>query len=379
MRSSVSFSARRLAVSLVAALALTAVSVGTVAAARPGAHQQSEAPATPAGPTLVPGSLEFLGNAPSLPALVADHEGFFEKNGVNVHVTQVGFGEQDSLFATGNYPITAQAPWDVAKSIAAGDCLKFLSTTAGIPALSLLEIRTADKDKYKSYKDLQGQKIGIPGFGTATWGAFATILKSVDGIDAMTYFDPIEADSSTLLALLDQGQIEAAMPFTPVSVIAPQTQPDKYTILFDMENYFEQQTGQPLLLVGLTARCDWLDANADKVPGVIAGLDEAAQWINDNGATMFADPYYGPILQASGVADQTGADAWAQKLATHYYFDSSAYTQDWIDTQYQFINDSVCTLIDGAPPAVDQIFYQPTIVQPSGSGSPAPASASPGA
>src|SRR4051795_12711115 len=113
MRSSVSFSARRLAVSLVAVLALTAVSVGTVAAARPGAHQQSEAPATPAGPTLVPGSIEFLGNATSLPALVADHEGFFANHGVNVHVTQVGFGEQDSLFATGNYPITAQAPWDV--------------------------------------------------------------------------------------------------------------------------------------------------------------------------------------------------------------------------------------------------------------------------
>jgi ABC-type nitrate/sulfonate/bicarbonate transport system substrate-binding protein len=283
----------------------------------------------------------------------------------------VGFGEQDSLFATGNYPITAQAPWDVAKSIANGDCLKFVSTTAGIPALSLLEIRTADKDKYKSYKDLQGQKIGIPGFGTATWGAFATILKSVDGIDAMTYFQPIEADSSTLLALLDQGQIEAAIPFTPVSVIAPQTQPDKYTIIFDMENYFEQQTGQPLLLVGLTARCDWLDANADKVPGVIAGLDDAAQWINDNASTMFADPYYGPILQASGVADQTGADAWAQKLAQHYYFDSSAYTQDWIDSQYKFINDSVGTLIDGAPPPVDQIFDLATIVAPAGSGAPA--------
>jgi len=71
------------------------------------------------------------------------------------------------------------------------------------------------------------------------------------------------------------------------------------------------------------------------------------------------------------------ADAWAAKLATHYYFDSSAYTQDWIDAQYKFINDSVGTLIDGTPPTVDQIFDLSTIVAPSGSG--APASASPGA
>jgi ABC-type nitrate/sulfonate/bicarbonate transport system substrate-binding protein len=311
-----------------------------------------------AAPAASQAPIEWLGNATSMPAIVGDHEGIFTKHGLSLKVTTVGFAEQDSLFATGNYPLTAQSPWDVAKAVLAGDNLKFVNTTAGPLATSLLIVRAADKDKYKTYKDLKGAKIGVPGFGTATWGAFTTILKTVDGIEAKSYFQPVEADSPTLVALLDQKQIEAALPFAQVGVLA-QSQPDKYQIIFDMVQYWKEKTGQVLLLGGLTARGDWLDKNADKVKGLVAGLDEAGTWIKANASKLYADPFYGPFMKAGGVGDQRQADAWAGELAKGYYGDSSMYTQAWIDNQMKFINDGVGALIDKAPPPADKIFYKP--------------------
>ena len=145
-----------------------------VVAACTGAAPSVAPSATPA-PTV-----EFLGNSTQLPPFVAQTEGLYE--GVSVNVTKVGFGEQSALFATGNYPITSMAPWEVAQANNQGDDLRLISTAGAVYAYNPVIIRRSDEATYTTFTGqvarlTQPNQIACVGQdGNVTYSSGSTIL-----------------------------------------------------------------------------------------------------------------------------------------------------------------------------------------------------------
>lgn len=305
-------------------------------------------------------TVEVRLNPSQVATAVAQEEGLFEN--LNVKYTKVGYGESAALFLANRDAIGFESPWEVARFRAEGEDISFFGTAGALNFWNGVIIRKADADKYKSIKDLVGKKLGQPGFGSGTWQAFEIIAKSVDGIDAKTQFQLVEADPGALLGLLQKGEIDAALNFAGQAATAMAS--DEFELLYSFTRTWEKATGQPLIINGVIGRRDFLEKNPDVARRFIEGTNRGVQWMKEHPEALRPGGKY---------ADWTRGEGWHRDAATtdlivkllqdgKWYFTQDLYTNAWVDSTYQFIQQGKGVLAPEVPPK-DEVFFLPERLQ----------------
>jgi ABC-type nitrate/sulfonate/bicarbonate transport system substrate-binding protein len=292
----------------------------------------------------------------AIPAFVAEAEGFF--GDTEVEVTTVGYEEAESLLIAGQTQIAWIGPLDTAQFASEGEDFRYISTAGALNMYNGVVIRAEDADQYQTIEDLAGMRLGIPGFGTGTWASFDVFARTYFGIDDPEEdFDVITADSGALLALLERGEIDAALLFAASSAAGRYM--DQFETVFSFTEVMQEEYGVPLVVNGPTARADWIEDNPDAVADVIAGLDQAVQWMSENPDAFREDGEYARFAAGDGWhTDEATTDGILSLLADgEWYLTSDAYTDEWRDAVYEVVQAGEGSLVDSVPDE-DAIFAE---------------------
>lgn len=289
-------------------------------------------------------------------ASIAKSEGMFE--GVDVDVKNIGYESSVTGILTGKVQMGSIAPIEVAGLIGEGEDVKYISTAGASQMVSGVAISAGDGGVYSTINDLEGKTLGIPGFGTGTWQTFAVFAKEFYGIDVPEeYFEIVTGDSAALLALLEKGDIDAALLFNAESMAA-QAAPDKFDMLFTFRETLEEETGQPMIANGTVASTEWLEGHQEEVDAVVAGLDEAVRWISDHPEEMASGGKYHDLVEDAGwTINQDVEDAVLAALSDGVWLQTSdAYTDEWRSAIYTLVEAGEGTLVKKVP-APDAIWW----------------------
>jgi ABC-type nitrate/sulfonate/bicarbonate transport system substrate-binding protein len=307
------------------------------------------APAKPAEAEQIP-----LWSSPNaaVPVAVAVQEGFFEELGVNIDL-RVTF-EDEPPFLAGKTPITQISSWEVAKEVAAGEDIMVAGVGGAVRMFHGLAVQPENyPNPYGSVQDLVGKKLGIPGFGTGVWAAFAGFTKFAWDIDAEEDFEITTASPGALLGLLETGQIDGALLFASQTIAAMAT---GFPLVFNFADAWEAETGQPLMIVSWVARTGWLKDNIETMRSINAAMDKAVDWAAAHPEEFNVGGRYEIYARQAGWLNSEETTAllldWLVK-GKHYTKQEDFYTQEWIDAAHKF---SVASLGDSAPPK-DKVFW----------------------
>jgi ABC-type nitrate/sulfonate/bicarbonate transport system substrate-binding protein len=298
-------------------------------------------------------SMDFFMGPTNAPAfLVADGEGFFEEEGIDANVSVTD--EDIAPFLAGQAEVALVAPWEVATFINEGEDIAVFGTAGTITYFNGIAVRAENyPEPYGSIEDLVGTRLGNPGFGTGTWSAFEGFVRSQYGLNATQDFQPVEASPGALLGLIETGEIDGALLFSGQTLSAVGS--GTFELVFRFDEEWASVTGEPLSIATLTARQSWLEENPDLAAAVIRALDSAAEWMADNPQEFGSDGKYSGLAEDAGwLVDDITNQAVQEFIADGtYYTRQSLYTDEYIDSTYQFIE-----IVVEDPPPVEEIFYR---------------------
>lgn len=306
-------------------------------------------------PTEVPTVVVRL-NPSQVSTAVAQEEGLFEN--LNVEYTQVGYGESSPLFLAGDDPIGFESPWEVARFRSEGENISYFGTAGALNFWNGVIIRAEDAGTYSSIEDLVGHTLGHPGFGTGTWQAFEIIMQAVNDIDAQSEFELVQADPGALLALLETGEIDAALNFAGQSATAMAS--EDFELLTSFTQEWQAAEGHPLIINGTIGRRDWLEQNPDVACRFLEGTDAGLQWMKDNPEEFMPGGKYASWTEGEGwFASEATTDLILELLDEGtWYFTQELYTEEWISSVYEFVLQGEGSFADEIAP-MEEVFFMP--------------------
>lgn len=288
-------------------------------------------------------------------AFVAQDEGMFTDAGVDVEVSTVGFDQAASLLIAGNSDLAWMNPLEVAQLASEGEDFRYLSTAGALNMYNGVVVRAADSDKYNDISDLAGARLGQPGFGTGTWTNFEVFADKYYGItDPQSTFSLVTADSGALMAMLETGEIDAALMFAADSASARFS--DKYKTVFSFTEVMQENDGQPLAITGPVATSEWLEANPEKAASVVEGLDNAVAWMAQNTDQFRPGGKYEELATENGwLKDPAATDGILGYVAEMQWFlTSDSFTEEWRQAIQGLVVDGEGVLVESDNvPSVD--------------------------
>jgi ABC-type nitrate/sulfonate/bicarbonate transport system substrate-binding protein len=291
----------------------------------------------------------------AIAAFVADQEGFFE--GANVEIDTTGHDSAAAGLLAGDTQIAWMGPVEAAQFVSEGNDFKYTSTAGALNMWNAVVVLKENAEEFATIEDLKGQKLGISGFGTGVWAAFNVFSDMFFGIaDATTEFENITADSGALLALLEKGEIDAALLHSAEATAARFD--DRFTTLFSFTELLQEELGQPLVITGGVATTEWLDAHPDEIAAVTAGLDKAVDWMIANPDAFDEGGKYADMASDAGwnASDTTKQGILDLLTEGRWFLKSDAYTPEWQDAMYSVVEAGEGTLVEKVP-AQEDIFY----------------------
>ena len=303
------------------------------------------------------GKVRMTVEASAIPAFVAADRGFFD--GIDVEVSEVGYDEVQSLLVSGDTDVAWISPLEAAQFVAEGEEFKYFSTAGAQNMYNGVVVRAEDASTYASIGDLQGKRLGIPGFGTGTWTAFEAFTKAYYGIDdPRSAFDIVTADSGALLALVERGEVDAALLFSGTSAAA-RSLPEFHTI-FSFTEAMQEEAGQPLVVNGSVSTAQWLEDNPDAAASVVEGLDEATRWIQDNPDAFSEGAEYASLAKAAGWLEGPETTSTVQTLIGEgkWFLTSDAFSEEWIDAIFELVEAGEGSIVTEVPER-DRVFLAP--------------------
>jgi NitT/TauT family transport system substrate-binding protein len=266
-----------------ASVAKPAASAPASASAKPAASTSAEASAKPAAsgsaaPVGVPGKLNVSYSAivpMTLPVWVANDEGLFQQNGLDVNLTYIESSKGIPAVIAGEIQVANIGGPETLSAVAGGADLMTVACESPYWPFVMQAVAGIN-----SMQDLKGKKIGVSNFGSASDIATRIALEH-ENIDPNKDVSIIPVGSaSNRIAALKSGAIQAGMSFPPDSYTMEQ---QGFKTIFDMG---------PLHLPGAVAtdtmQRAWANANKTTVQKYVDSLVEALAKIRSDKARSWA-------------------------------------------------------------------------------------------
>lgn len=266
--------ARRLVAAAAALLLLAGCSEGGGADGQAAAGGPDAAGGGDGGPTPVRVASILSGQAGYLTALI-QHLGLGEEHGLALEVTDLGFVEAANALRQDRADVALMSTNSIVGLRAEQD---FDSVVIGPSNWSGNAWVVRQDAPYESFEDLQGERLGnFP--RTAGAYFFSAVLADAQELSIEDDFESVEADVAALVALLENGEVEAANLFEP-HVSRMLTSGD-YRVLVDFDEQFEELLGARPLKAGYAATPEWVEENPEALTGIQAAFADAIQVIKD--------------------------------------------------------------------------------------------------
>ncbi|HUG86972.1 MAG TPA: ABC transporter substrate-binding protein [Euzebya sp.] len=304
---------------------------------------ETEAPedeATTAEPAGDPVTVRFASSAPpSSIALLSDvivGEGLDTANGIILEPVEFTPDAAEQAILTGQAEAGFFALVSWAKVRAEGQDIVMLGPIQTNHGAVLVR---ADSE-YESLEDLQGQRIAtlspVSGLYTSM-----QVLAAQLGLSWTDDFEVISGPPPGLVAFLEGGDVEAIVHFEPT--VSQLLSSGDYRAVMTPAEAWEEATGEPLLMLGVAAPREWVDAN----PEAAAGLDQA---IRDALTLLAGEPEVIRQYLSEFDLDEATLDVAAERMAEIYIPESGAEIEAIAET---ILNESVALgIIDEAPTPV---------------------------
>ena len=281
-------------------------------------------------------SVSMTVEASAIPAFVAKDKGFF--GDLDVEVSKVGYDQVQALLIAGDTDVAWISPIETVQFVSEGSDFRYFSTAGAQNMYNGIVVSADNADAYPDVMSLEGKRLGIPGFGTGTWAAFRAFAKAFYGVDdPTTVFDVVTASSGALLALVERGQVDAALLFSGSSAAARSL--PQFKTIFSFTEAMQESAGQPLVINGAVATATWLEENPETAAAIVAGLDEATRWITENPDAFAEGGEYQQLAQDAGwlAGPETAETVLSLIKEGKWYLTSEAYTDEWIGAIYDLL------------------------------------------
>lgn len=253
------------------------------AAAMAGLGAASVTPATADDLTQL--KLQIYNGGSQIPPLVAQTEGFFTKNGLEVELVPVQNGPQAiNALLSGSVNFAIVAPLNTANLLAKGEKL---SAVAGMQRnyMSIVGRKSASTSWPEALTQLHGKQIGVLALKGGNQLICEVALRAA-GLSDSDYTFVATGGELASAAALEQGNVDAVCTSTLSQAKLIQ---EGYPVLFDfLAPGMDKSEYPPSLrgVIGLSfnqywATNDWLSKNADSVAKFRAAMAQADLWMKD--------------------------------------------------------------------------------------------------
>ncbi|MBI2369360.1 MAG: ABC transporter substrate-binding protein [Deltaproteobacteria bacterium] len=277
---------------------------------------------------LIPGSQSFV-------YFVMEQQKFAEKYGVKPRVTKVLSPPASHTAIVERKSDMAWAGF-VSMAIARSQGHRLLVVHAMVSPQNLMLAR---KDSpLKSMAELRGKKVGIfGGPGATTTQILAVVMKRWHGLDLFKDVQVVTAPSPALAALLDKGEIPAALVGDVDSVKLIAT--GKYRALLDLTEEWEQKVGRPPLHVALTVHEEFAEKNPETIRGFIRAYLDTIAYIRAHPETW---EHYGKEIK---LPDREAVELMRQRMGPRL---NTVWDEKTIEAQTRFL-EYVIDVTGGKP------------------------------
>lgn len=221
-----------------------------------------------------------------LPPAIAEYNGFFKEEAIEVQVEDVKGGSQSAqALVSGQVDFASMAVEQAAKAKAQGVDLVMLVLYTRYPAATLI-VDSKLKESVKSVNDLKGKKIGVTSIGSATHKAVLSLLEK-HGMQA-TDVEIVGVGTADMPAALTSGKIQAAMGLDPW--VTQLTRANQAYSLWDMRTKKDTEAlyGGTYPFVGLVTRREVITKNPEMVQRVVNAVLKGNKFLASNGGAAVA-------------------------------------------------------------------------------------------
>lgn len=281
-------------------------------------------------PTVVRIASILSGQAGYMTALI-EHLELGAEHGLELEVSDLGFVESANALRQDRADVAMMAPSTMLRLLAEDG---FESAIVGPTNWSGNAWVVRADAPYENFADLQGERIGnFP----RTTGAyfFSSVLANSMDLDIEEDFESVEADVSALVALLENGEVEAVNLFEPH--VSRMLVTGDYEALVDFDEQFTELLGARPLKAGYATKPQWIEDRPETVAALQAVFAEAIRTIKAGEDEQFfrenADELFGLTTP-----EQVDAGFERNRLS---YAEPDEWSQDNIEIQNEILLEGV--------------------------------------
>lgn len=200
----------------------------------------------------------------------------------------------------------------------------------------------------KKMTDLKGKKFGVWSRGAGATKSLQVLAMDAFKLDLNKDTEVIEVAGPALMALLDNGEVDAMFNLSSLSINAA-SQPDKYRVLFSPDDYWKEKTGERLVWSAPTiAWRDWVNEDRQRAKNLVAALHESWQWLRQNSDKTIEK--YGKLAGVQNAAEA----ATLKKMLKEGGIFLDRWDPKVVDAQWKFLDLAKQAGIIKAVPAKDK-------------------------
>ncbi|MDI3418164.1 ABC transporter substrate-binding protein [Streptomyces luteolus] len=218
----------------------------------------------------------FKQNSITFPAIIADEQGFFEKEGLNVQPSIAKSGpELAAQLIGGSTQITAVSPDNIIPSIKQGQPITLLPPYGRMD----MQFIAPKSSGITDVKDLDGKRIGVLSRGSATEKYARAIFKE-RGVDPGSVTFVAVGGVVTMEPALRNGKVDAVIGSTSSYITMASHGLDLVPFSDALDGEAGELSRDGLQVLWATTK-DFKAQNPGTVDKFCRALDSAVKWIND--------------------------------------------------------------------------------------------------
>jgi len=207
----------------------------------------------------------------------AKDAGIFKKHGIDLTIDARPFAGFLAGLPSKQAMVSTYSGIDAIHKIDEG--LDWVIIGGGLTVVNPVIVR---KDApFKTITDLRGKKFGTFSTGAGSFQSARAAILNADNFDVTKDTHVVQVAAPALFKFLQNGSVDAMLNISSFS-IAGESEPDKYRVLFDINEYWRKETGYPVVWAApLVAWRSWVDENPDRAKRFAAATMESFRWIAD--------------------------------------------------------------------------------------------------
>jgi ABC-type nitrate/sulfonate/bicarbonate transport system substrate-binding protein len=199
----------------------------------------------------------------------------------------------------------------------------------------------------KTVADLRGKTFGTFSTGAGSYQATRAAVIDAYKLDLAKDTKLEQLAPPALLKFLDNGSVDAMLNISSFS-IAAESQPDKYRVVFDPNEYWRKKTGYPIVWAApLVAWRSWVNEDPKRAKNFAEAVEASFRWLEDPANFDAAVKKYGEL---AGVTKPAEIATYKKLLAAHLMF-LTTWDKKSADAEWKFLELAKNTgILDKVPP-----------------------------